>query len=101
MTATLEEQLKRLGTDVIDYYQLHSMPEDDRTYEELSALKKAGKVRFVGVSLYSAHDIDQALAQPLLDGIQIRFSLLDPDPLPAPRRAAAATAGWRCWCARR
>jgi aryl-alcohol dehydrogenase-like predicted oxidoreductase len=80
MTATLEEQLKRLGTDVIDYYQLHSMPEDERIYEELSALKKAGKVRFVGVSLYSAHDIDRVLAQPLLDGIQIRFSLLDPDP---------------------
>jgi aryl-alcohol dehydrogenase-like predicted oxidoreductase len=80
MTATLEEQLRRLGTDVIDYYQLHAMPEDDRTFEELLALKKAGKVRFVGVSLYSAHDIDRVLAQPLLDGIQVRFSLLDPDP---------------------
>jgi myo-inositol catabolism protein IolS len=80
MTATLEEQLRRLGTDVIDYYQLHSMPTDDRTYEELFRLKKAGKVRFVGVSLYSAHEIDQVIAQPLLDGIQVRFSLLDPDP---------------------
>ncbi len=80
MTATLEEQLRRLGTDVIDYYQLHSMPQDDRILAELAALKKAGKVRFVGVSLYSAHDIDQVLAQPLLDGIQVRFSLLDPDP---------------------
>jgi aryl-alcohol dehydrogenase-like predicted oxidoreductase len=80
MTATLDEQLRRLGTDVVDYYQLHSMPQDDSTYEELSALKKAGKVRFVGVSLYTSRDIDQALAQPLLDGIQVRFSLLDPDP---------------------
>lgn len=80
MTATLEEQLQRLGTDVIDYYQLHAMPEDERTFEELFALKKSGKVRFVGVSLYSAHDIDRVLAQPLLDGIQVRFSLLDPDP---------------------
>jgi aryl-alcohol dehydrogenase-like predicted oxidoreductase len=80
MTATLEQQLQRLGTDVIDYYQLHSMPEDARTFEELFALKKAGKVRFVGVSLYGAHEIDQVLAQPLLDGIQVRFSLLDPDP---------------------
>ena len=80
MTATVEAQLRRLGTDVIDYYQLHSMPEDERIYQELSALKKAGKVRFVGVSLYTAHDIDQVLAQPLLDGIQIRLSLLDPDP---------------------
>ncbi|HEY2808200.1 MAG TPA: aldo/keto reductase [Steroidobacteraceae bacterium] len=80
MAATLEQQLRRLGTDIIDYYQLHSMPEDERTFEELFALKKAGKVRFAGVSLYSAHDIDRVLAQPLLDGIQVRFSLLDPDP---------------------
>jgi myo-inositol catabolism protein IolS len=80
MTATLEAQLRRLDTDVIDYYQLHSMPGDERIFEELFALKKAGKVRFVGVSLYNAHDIDQVLAQPLLDGIQIRLSLLDPDP---------------------
>jgi aryl-alcohol dehydrogenase-like predicted oxidoreductase len=80
MTATVEEQLRRLDTDVIDFYQLHSMPEDERTFEELFALKKSGKVRFVGVSLYSAHDIDGVLAQPLIDGIQVRFSLLDPDP---------------------
>ncbi|MBS0579412.1 MAG: aldo/keto reductase [Proteobacteria bacterium] len=80
MTATLEAQLRRLGTDVIDFYQLHSMPEDDRTFEELFALKKAGKVRFVGVSLYNAHDIDGVLARPLIDGIQVPFSLLDPDP---------------------
>ena len=56
------------------------MPDDERILEELTTLKKAGKVRFVGVSLYSAHDIDRVLAQPLLDGIQVRFSLLDPDP---------------------
>jgi aryl-alcohol dehydrogenase-like predicted oxidoreductase len=80
MTATLEGQLRRLRTDSLDYYQLHSLPEDARTYEELAALKKSGKVRFVGVSLYNAHDIDQVLAQPLLDGIQVKFSLLDPDP---------------------
>ncbi len=80
MIATVEAQLRRLGTEVIDYYQLHAMPEDDRTYEELFRLKRAGKVRFAGVSLYAAHDIDQVLAQPLLDGIQVRFSLMDPDP---------------------
>jgi myo-inositol catabolism protein IolS len=35
MTATLNEQLTRLGTDVIDLYQLHSLPEDPRVFEEL------------------------------------------------------------------
>lgn len=80
MTATLEQQLSRLGTDVIDFYQLHSLPEDDRVYEELYRLKKAGKVRFVGVSLYSAHNIDDVIDHPQIDGVQLKFSLLDPDP---------------------
>jgi len=80
MAATLEQQLRRLGTDVVDLYQLHAPPEDDRVYEELYRLKKDGKVRFAGVSLYNAHNIDDVLGHPLIDGVQLRFSLLDPDP---------------------
>ena len=98
MTATLEEQLRRLGTDVIDYYQLHSMPEDDRIFEELFALKKAGKVRFVGVSLYSAHDIEPARAAAAgwhPDPLQPARSR----PLPA-ARGQLRTGAWRSWCAR-
>lgn len=78
MTATLERQLTRLGTDVVDFYQLHSP--DPGLLEELYGLKRAGKVRFVGVSLYSARDIDQVIDHSMLDGVQLRFSLLDPDP---------------------
>jgi aryl-alcohol dehydrogenase-like predicted oxidoreductase len=80
MAATLEQQLSRLGTDVIDFYQLHSPPEDDRAYEELYRLKKSGKVRFAGVSLYSARNIDDVIKHPLIDGVQLKLSLLDPDP---------------------
>jgi myo-inositol catabolism protein IolS len=80
ITATLESQLQRLGTDVIDFYQLHWLPEDPRLYEELYGLKKAGKVRFVGASLYSARDIDAVIDHTHLDGVQLPFSLLDPDP---------------------
>ncbi len=83
MTATLEQQLKRLGTDAIDFYQLHWQPPQqpyEPVYEELYRLKKAGKVRFVGLSLYSAHDIDYVIEHTMLDGIQVPFSLLDPDP---------------------
>ena len=80
MTATLEEQLKRLGTDVIDFYQLHWLPEDPRVYEELYWIKKAGKVRFVGASVYSARDLDHVIDHEHLDGVQLPFSLLDPDP---------------------
>ena len=67
MTATLNEQLTRLGTDVIDLYQLHSLPEDPRVFEELYELKRVGKVRFVGVSLYAANDIDYVIDHTMLD----------------------------------
>jgi len=80
ITATLERQLTRLGTDVIDFYQLHSLPDDPRFYEELYALKRAGKVRYVGVSLYSAEEIDYVIDRTQLDGVQLCLSLLDPDP---------------------
>jgi len=82
ITATLEEQLRRLGTDVIDFYQLHWSPVQNGrdVYDELYRLKKAGKVRFVGLSLYSAREIDYVIDQSMLDGVQLPFSLLDPDP---------------------
>ena len=80
MTATLEEQLRRLGTETVDFYQLHSLPDEHGTYEELLRLKKAGKVRFIGASVYSAHNIDAAIDIGILDGVQLPFSLLDPDP---------------------
>jgi aryl-alcohol dehydrogenase-like predicted oxidoreductase len=83
MTTTLEQQLRRLGTDVIDFYQLHWQPAQQpyqRFYDELYKLKKAGKVRFVGLSLYTPRDIDYVVDHTMLDGIQAPFSLLDPDP---------------------
>jgi myo-inositol catabolism protein IolS len=80
LRATLEAQLQRLGTDVIDFYQLHWPSADPRVYEELWAARKAGKVRFLGASLYSAHEIDALIDRAQIDGVQLSFSLLDPDP---------------------
>lgn len=80
IVATLEEQLRRLGTDSVDFYQLHRPPGDHGVYDQLYRLKKAGKVRFVGASIYSTHDIDAILDHEMLDGVQLPFSLLDPDP---------------------
>jgi len=82
MTATLEEQLRRLGTDAVDYYQIHWAPGRDEhaLYTELDRLKQAGKARFVGVSLKSANDIDYVIDNTALDGVMVPFSLLDPDP---------------------
>ncbi|MEP7311021.1 MAG: aldo/keto reductase [Pseudomonadota bacterium] len=82
MTATLEEQLRRLGTDAVDYYQIHWAPGPDEhdLYAELDRLKQAGKARFVGVSLKSANDIDYVIDNTAIDGVMVPFSLLDPDP---------------------
>jgi aryl-alcohol dehydrogenase-like predicted oxidoreductase len=80
MTATLESQLRNLRTEAVDFYQLHWVPREPALYDELAQLKKAGKTRFIGVSLYSAEDIDFVLGRPEIDGFQVAFSLLDPDP---------------------
>jgi myo-inositol catabolism protein IolS len=80
LTATVEAQLARLGTDVIDFYQLHGVPRDPQLYEDLYRLKKQGKVRYIGVSVYTTRDIDEVLDQAQVDGLQLPFSLLDPDP---------------------
>jgi myo-inositol catabolism protein IolS len=83
MTSLVDQQLLRLGIDCIDFYQLHWAPHgDDRClYDELDVLKRSGKIRHCGVSLRSAKDIDAALDQPIVEGLQICVSLLDPAPL--------------------
>lgn len=78
--ACLEQQLQRLGSDYLDLYQIHWVPREPKIYEQLRLLKKSGKIRCVGVSLYNENDIDFALSNPLIDCIQLEFSLLAPQP---------------------
>ena len=82
MTATVERQLSNLRTDVIDFYQIHWVPrgKEESLFDELNKLKHTGKVRFIGVSLYTAKDIDSILGRPEIDGFQVAFNLLEPDP---------------------
>ena len=80
---TLEEQLRRLETDVIDFYMIHWAPGKNELdlYEDLYRVKKSGKARAVGISLKTAKDIDYVLDHTELDGFMVKCSLLDPDPL--------------------
>ena len=50
---TANEQLKRLKTDYIDFYQIHWAPRGAQNYlyDELYKLKEQGKTRYIGVSL--------------------------------------------------
>ena len=62
--ASVEQQLKRLQTDVIDLYQSHKDDPDvplEEPLEVYQELIKAGKVRAIGASNYSATRLRQAL----------------------------------------
>jgi len=59
-----DASLKRLRTDWIDLYQLHRSNADvpiDETLRALDDLIRAGKVRAIGASNYSAARLDEAL----------------------------------------
>jgi aryl-alcohol dehydrogenase-like predicted oxidoreductase len=94
MTATLESQLRMLGSDHVDFYMVHWVPSDEEAglLDELASLKRAGKVRFTGLSVYSIGDVDRLLDATGVDGLMLPFSLLDPDPFLA-RRARLAASG--------
>lgn len=62
---SVEDALKRLGTDYIDLLQLHAFNAATPMEEVLSTLDtlvRAGKVRYVGVSNFSGWQIMKALA---------------------------------------
>ncbi|MFH1009548.1 MAG: aldo/keto reductase [Candidatus Latescibacterota bacterium] len=68
----LELSLRRLGTDVIDLYYLHKPDPDTPLPEILGALDRviqAGKVRYYGVSNYSALQLRDLLAAADADGL--------------------------------
>jgi aryl-alcohol dehydrogenase-like predicted oxidoreductase len=59
-----EDSLQRLGTDWIDLYQLHRPQADipiDETLRALDDLVRAGKVRYIGTSMFPAWKIVEAL----------------------------------------
>ena len=62
--SAVEDSLHRLQTDYIDLYQSHKDDQEtplEETLEAFSELVKAGKVRAVGASNYSAERLTQAL----------------------------------------
>lgn len=76
-----EQSLKRLGTDVIDLFQLHNpslelIQKGDLT-GVLEGLKEEGKIRFIGISVHTETEAMAALKDPRIQAIQIIFNLLD------------------------
>jgi aryl-alcohol dehydrogenase-like predicted oxidoreductase len=65
LTRTVDEALKRLGTDYIDLFQLHGFDAMTPVQEVLSTLDdlvRAGKIRYVGVSNFSGWHLMKSLA---------------------------------------
>ena len=73
-----EKSLKRLGVETIDLYYQHRPDPDVPVEESVGAMKdlvEAGKVRFIGVSEFSAEQIRAAHAVHPITALQTEYSL--------------------------
>ena len=76
----IDASLRRLQTDYVDLYQLHSDDATtplDETLEALDAIVKSGRARYIGVSNFLAYRVATALGRSDLKGLT-RFVSLQP-----------------------
>jgi uncharacterized protein len=108
MARDVDTSLGLLRTDVIDLYQAHSVGTEadlDRVlgpggaYEALDAARRAGKVRFIGVTGHSRRVLLRAVETGLFDTVQHPFNVLETDWLedvvPAARRLGVGVIGMK------
>ncbi|MCJ1311779.1 hypothetical protein MMC25_005452 [Agyrium rufum] len=73
----IEKSLKRLGLRYVDLYYVHRLDKVtpiEKTMEALVELKKAGKIRHVGLSEYSADSLRRAYAVHPVTCVQMEYS---------------------------
>jgi aryl-alcohol dehydrogenase-like predicted oxidoreductase len=95
----LEQSLKRLGTDYIDFLQLHNTKidaiENDALFELMEEFKEKGKIRSYGVALGPKigwlEEGVKAMHERDLAGVQMIYNLLEQDPGRALIEAARET----------
>lgn len=111
IVAACEASLERLGTDWIDLYQLHRPQSDipiDETLRALDDLIRAGKVRYVGTSMFPGWKIVEALWASKELGLnrfvteQLAYNLLDRtaerEAIPAARSFGIGVMAWGPLC---
>lgn len=100
LTSALEASLRRLQTDYVDLYQLHSprapfMQTDafGEALQTLEKLKGQGKLRFYGVATEVPEDAPFCLSAPGISSVQVGFGLLDLEALEQGTLASAQARG--------
>jgi aryl-alcohol dehydrogenase-like predicted oxidoreductase len=77
----IDGSLRRLGTDHVDLYQLHSpqidLPNWDEIVASLERLKEAGKIRVYGISARSPKDAIVAIERWGFPAVQVNFNMID------------------------
>jgi aryl-alcohol dehydrogenase-like predicted oxidoreductase len=77
----LEMSLRRMRTDYVDLYQLHSPPqaaiESDEVQRFLEDSITTGKARFCGASVGTVAEAQLCLRYPIVSALQLTFSLID------------------------
>ena len=79
---SVDEALIRLQTDYIDIFYIHFPDETTPKYEAVDALntlKKAGKIRAIGVSNFSLAQIKEANKNGQVDYVEAHYNLLQRD----------------------
>lgn len=75
----LIESLKKLGTDYVDTYFLHSSRYvyNDLILEALEKVKHEGLAKNVGASLYYPDEVAQCISSGYIDSVQVPYSIFD------------------------
>jgi aryl-alcohol dehydrogenase-like predicted oxidoreductase len=79
---SLEATLRRLQTDYVDLYQLHSpslelLEKTPEAVDELRTLKREGKIRAFGFSAKNPGDAIAAIKKYGFEAVQVNFNMID------------------------
>jgi len=76
-----EDSLRRLQVETIDLYQIHWPPDGGENaleaWETMAALKKEGKVRYIGLSNFSAQQMEELLTVERITSLQPPYSMIN------------------------
>ena len=95
----LEQSLKRLDTDYIDFLQLHNTKmdaiEDDGLFALMRSVSSEGKIRAYGIALGPKigwlEEGVRAMRERRIEGVQMIYNLLEQDPGQGPIETASET----------